>query len=67
MEILIFEPDPDRKYVYMQNFNPFSAAVRYLDSYREIAERRYGYVAAAEAHADHRDLRLLRPMPGPSR
>ncbi len=48
IETIEWAAHPDRKYVYMQNFNPFSAAVRYLDSYREIAERRYGYVAASE-------------------
>src|SRR5579872_298508 len=47
-ETIEFAAHPDRRYVYMQNFNPFSAAVRYLDEYREIAQSRYGYEATSE-------------------
>ena len=48
IETIEWAAHPDRKYVYTQNFNPFSAAVLYLNSYREIAERRYGYTASTE-------------------
>ena len=32
----------------MQNFNPFSAAVKYLNEYRQVARDRYGYEAKSE-------------------
>jgi len=44
-ETIEWAAHPDRKYVYVQNFNPWSAAVRYLNYYRETAETRYGYAA----------------------
>lgn len=48
IETIEWAAHPDRKYVYMQNFNPFAAVVRYLNSYREIAERRFGYMASSD-------------------
>ncbi len=47
-ETIEFAAHPDRKYVYMQNFNPFSAAVKYLNEYRQVARDRYGYEAKSE-------------------
>ena len=47
IETIEWAAHPDRKYLYMQNFNPFVAVVKYLDGYREIAETRYGYTAAS--------------------
>ena len=46
-ETIEWAAHPDRKYLYMQNFNPFSAAVKYLNYYREVAQERYGYEAAS--------------------
>jgi len=46
-ETIEWAAHPDRKYLYMQNFNPYSAAKRYLNMYREVAERKYGYAAGA--------------------
>jgi alkanesulfonate monooxygenase SsuD/methylene tetrahydromethanopterin reductase-like flavin-dependent oxidoreductase (luciferase family) len=46
-ETIEFAAHPDRKYVYMQNFNPWSAAVRYLNEYRTVARERYGYDASS--------------------
>ncbi len=46
-ETIEFAAHPDRKYVYMQNFNPWSAAVRYLNEYRAVARERYGYDASS--------------------
>jgi alkanesulfonate monooxygenase SsuD/methylene tetrahydromethanopterin reductase-like flavin-dependent oxidoreductase (luciferase family) len=46
-ETIEWAAHPDRKYVYLQNFTPFSAAVKYLNYYREVAQARYGYEAAA--------------------
>jgi len=47
-ETIEWAAHPDRKYLYLQNFNPFSAAVKYLNYYREIARNRYGYDATAD-------------------
>ena len=47
-ETIEFAAHPDRKYVYMQNFNPWSAAVRYLNEYRSVARERYGYDASSK-------------------
>jgi alkanesulfonate monooxygenase SsuD/methylene tetrahydromethanopterin reductase-like flavin-dependent oxidoreductase (luciferase family) len=44
-ETIEWAADPDRKYLYMQNFNPYAAAVKYLNYYREVARNRYGYDA----------------------
>jgi len=46
-ETIEWAAHPDRKYLYLQNFNPFSAAVQYLNYYREIARTRYGYDATS--------------------
>ncbi len=46
-ETIEWAAHPDRKYLYMQNFNPYSAAVRYLNMYREVAQDRYGYAATS--------------------
>src|SRR5262249_21647855 len=37
-----------RKYVYLQNYSPVESVVRYLNLYREIAQRRYGYEASSD-------------------
>jgi alkanesulfonate monooxygenase SsuD/methylene tetrahydromethanopterin reductase-like flavin-dependent oxidoreductase (luciferase family) len=47
-ETILWAAHPTRKYVYMQNFNPLAAAVRYLNEYRDVAERIYGYEASSE-------------------
>ncbi len=44
-ETIAWAAHPDRKYLYMQNFNPYSAAVKYLNEYRRVAEQQYGYEA----------------------
>jgi alkanesulfonate monooxygenase SsuD/methylene tetrahydromethanopterin reductase-like flavin-dependent oxidoreductase (luciferase family) len=46
-ETIEWAAHPSRKYLYMQNFNPFDAAVRYLNYYREVAQKKYGYVASS--------------------
>jgi alkanesulfonate monooxygenase SsuD/methylene tetrahydromethanopterin reductase-like flavin-dependent oxidoreductase (luciferase family) len=46
-ETIEWAAHPDRKYVYLQNFNPWNAAVKYLNYYREVAQRRYGYEASS--------------------
>ena len=47
-ETIEWATHPDRKYVYLQNYSPFEAVARFLDMYREIADRKYGYAAASE-------------------
>jgi alkanesulfonate monooxygenase SsuD/methylene tetrahydromethanopterin reductase-like flavin-dependent oxidoreductase (luciferase family) len=47
-ETIEWAAHPDRKYLYMQNFNPYSAAVKYLNYYREVARERYGYEASSD-------------------
>src|SRR5882724_4089989 len=44
-ETIVWAAHPDRKYLYMQNFNPYSAAVKYLNEYRQVAREQYGYEA----------------------
>jgi alkanesulfonate monooxygenase SsuD/methylene tetrahydromethanopterin reductase-like flavin-dependent oxidoreductase (luciferase family) len=39
---------PARRYVYVQNFSPLSAVTRYLNLYRQTAQRLHGYTARSE-------------------
>jgi alkanesulfonate monooxygenase SsuD/methylene tetrahydromethanopterin reductase-like flavin-dependent oxidoreductase (luciferase family) len=48
LETIAWAAHPDRKYVYLQNFSPRESVKRYLDLYRETAERQYGYTAASD-------------------
>lgn len=50
-ETIEWAAHPDRKYTYLQNFNPWDAAVKYLNYYREVAQSRYGYEAASSQMA----------------
>ena len=47
-ETIEWASHPARRYVYIQNFSPVSAVVRYLNLYRQTAERTHGYVASSE-------------------
>lgn len=47
-ETIEWAAHPDRKYVYLQNYSPLRSVARYLNLYREIAERTYGYTASSE-------------------
>jgi alkanesulfonate monooxygenase SsuD/methylene tetrahydromethanopterin reductase-like flavin-dependent oxidoreductase (luciferase family) len=47
VETIEWAADPSRKYVYVQNFSPLQSVVRYLNLYRETAERMYGYKASS--------------------
>jgi alkanesulfonate monooxygenase SsuD/methylene tetrahydromethanopterin reductase-like flavin-dependent oxidoreductase (luciferase family) len=47
-ETIEWAAHPDRKYVYLQNFSPRDSVARYLNMYREVAERKYGYTAASD-------------------
>jgi alkanesulfonate monooxygenase SsuD/methylene tetrahydromethanopterin reductase-like flavin-dependent oxidoreductase (luciferase family) len=48
LETIEWAAHPDRKYVYLQNYSPQETVVRYLNLYREVAQRRYGYVATSD-------------------
>jgi alkanesulfonate monooxygenase SsuD/methylene tetrahydromethanopterin reductase-like flavin-dependent oxidoreductase (luciferase family) len=47
-ETIEWAAHPDRKYVYLQNFSPRDSVARYLNMYRAVAERKYGYTAASD-------------------
>ena len=47
-ETIEWAAHPSRKYVYMQNYSPVASVVRYLNMYRETAQRMYGYTASSE-------------------
>ncbi|MGE3932873.1 MAG: LLM class flavin-dependent oxidoreductase, partial [Rhodospirillaceae bacterium] len=46
-ETIEWAAHPDRKYLYLQNFNPYSAVTKYLNYYRETAHKKYGYAASS--------------------
>ena len=48
VETIEWAAHPDRRYVYLQNYSPFEAVARFLDSYREVCAARYGYAASSE-------------------
>jgi alkanesulfonate monooxygenase SsuD/methylene tetrahydromethanopterin reductase-like flavin-dependent oxidoreductase (luciferase family) len=48
LETITWAAHPDRKYVYLQTYSPLESVARYLDLYRETAQRRYGYAAASD-------------------
>src|SRR5436190_17355374 len=48
VETLEWAAHPDRKYVYLQAYSPMEAVARYLNLYRETAQRKYGYEAASD-------------------
>lgn len=47
LETIEWAAAPERKYTYLQTFAPTSAVARYMNTYRECAER-YGYTAQGE-------------------
>jgi alkanesulfonate monooxygenase SsuD/methylene tetrahydromethanopterin reductase-like flavin-dependent oxidoreductase (luciferase family) len=48
IETLEWAADPKRKYTYAQAYSPYPAVAKYLDAYRAVAERKYGYAAASD-------------------
>jgi len=69
-ETIEWASHPDRKYTYLQTFSPITALARYMNMYRETAQR-YGYTATAEqvgwaiptycAETDEKAVREARP------
>jgi alkanesulfonate monooxygenase SsuD/methylene tetrahydromethanopterin reductase-like flavin-dependent oxidoreductase (luciferase family) len=47
-ETIQWASHPSRRYVYVQNYSPLASVVRYLNLYRETAERLHGYTARSE-------------------
>jgi alkanesulfonate monooxygenase SsuD/methylene tetrahydromethanopterin reductase-like flavin-dependent oxidoreductase (luciferase family) len=47
-ETIAWASHPSRKYVYLQNYSPIASVQRYLNLYREMAEKMHGYVARSE-------------------
>jgi len=46
-ETIEWAAHPDRKYVYVQTYTPADAVAKFLDMYREVAWRQYGYEASS--------------------
>ena len=44
-ETVEWSSHPDRRYVYLQTYSPIRSVARYLNMYREIAEKKHGYIA----------------------
>ena len=47
-ETIDWAAHPDRKFVYVQTYSPAETVARFLDMYREIAQRKYGYEAKSD-------------------
>ena len=47
-ETIEWAAHPDRRYTYLQNYSAFTAVSRFLNSYREVCETKYGYTASSE-------------------
>ena len=47
-ETIEWAAHPDRKYVYAQNYSPFTNVCKFLDQYREVAASQYGYDASSD-------------------
>src|SRR5579872_3710771 len=70
-ETIEWASHPSRRYVYIQNFSPVAAVIRYLNMYRQMAERVHGYKASSEqigwaapiyvAETDERAIAEARP------
>ena len=46
-ETIEWASHPDRKYVYAQNYSPFTNVCKFLDQYREVAATTHGYEASS--------------------
>src|SRR5262245_49596596 len=47
-ETIEWAAHPSRKYVYLQAYSPIHSVVRYLNYYREAAQRLHGYTASSD-------------------
>lgn len=70
-ETIEWAAHPDRKYVYLQAYSAFESVLRYLNIYRSVAEKKYGYTASSSqiawsvpvycAETDEQALEEVRP------
>ena len=44
-ETIEWASHPDRRYVYLQTYSPVRSVARYLNMYRDVAEKKHGYTA----------------------
>ena len=47
-ETIEWAAHPSRKYVYLQAYSPIQSVARYLNYYRESAQKMYGYTASSD-------------------
>jgi alkanesulfonate monooxygenase SsuD/methylene tetrahydromethanopterin reductase-like flavin-dependent oxidoreductase (luciferase family) len=47
-ETIEWAAHPSRRYVYLQAYSPTASVVRYLNYYRECAQKMYGYTASSD-------------------
>jgi alkanesulfonate monooxygenase SsuD/methylene tetrahydromethanopterin reductase-like flavin-dependent oxidoreductase (luciferase family) len=47
-ETIEWAAHPDRKYVYLQTYSSVKSVAKYLNTYRDVAEKQYGYTAASD-------------------
>lgn len=47
-ETIEWASHPSRKYTYIQTYSPFASVQRYLNMYRETAEKVHGYTASSD-------------------
>jgi alkanesulfonate monooxygenase SsuD/methylene tetrahydromethanopterin reductase-like flavin-dependent oxidoreductase (luciferase family) len=47
-ETIEWAAHPSRRYTYLQAYSPVQSVVRYLNYYREAAQRMYGYTASSD-------------------
>jgi alkanesulfonate monooxygenase SsuD/methylene tetrahydromethanopterin reductase-like flavin-dependent oxidoreductase (luciferase family) len=47
-ETIEWAAHPSRRYVYLQAYSPVTSVVRYLNYYREAAQKMYGYTASSD-------------------
>lgn len=47
-ETIEWAAHPSRKYVYLQAYSPIQSVMRYLNYYRETAQKMYGYTASSD-------------------
>jgi alkanesulfonate monooxygenase SsuD/methylene tetrahydromethanopterin reductase-like flavin-dependent oxidoreductase (luciferase family) len=47
-ETIEWAAHPSRKYVYLQAYSPITSVARYLNYYRECAQKMYGYAASSD-------------------
>jgi alkanesulfonate monooxygenase SsuD/methylene tetrahydromethanopterin reductase-like flavin-dependent oxidoreductase (luciferase family) len=71
VETLEWAAKPSHRYTYIQTYSPLASVAKYLNLYREIADRNYGYKAASSqigwaaptyvAETDERAVEEARP------